>query len=257
MKIKFYAEPQNKEMFLDQFEETQDKADFIYTHFESVKEKCKAILCPATNVDHLGSVDPDIKVFHLTDSKFLLENVKATAEHTISLMLQTAKLVGKELSGANVVLLGGNGRVATQVSKMLQGFTNEIYKVDLHNLNLLGDYLRDADIFSIHINSNISNEGFVDYDILSYCEKKPIVINTARGAVLDGYGLLEAYDKGVITGFGLDVVDTYNNDIKEAIAMCPHAVWTNHVAGKSIKSRLATDEFVLKEAVRWAYSNPK
>ncbi|MEL6988913.1 MAG: D-2-hydroxyacid dehydrogenase [Bacteroidota bacterium] len=66
--------------------------------------------------------------------------------------------------------------------------------------------IKDADIVSLHCNLNASNQEMVDEDFLSKMKSNAILINTARGGLINEQALASALQKGIIAGAGLDVL---------------------------------------------------
>ena len=109
----------------------------------------------------------------------------------------------------------------------------------------LGELIRECDIISIHLPVTPDTIGFVDTEFLAGMKKTAILINTARGEIVDQAALAEALVKGTIAGAGLDTMYpepvTKNNpllnlpeEMKYKILLSPHIGGTTHEVFKRI-----------------------
>jgi D-3-phosphoglycerate dehydrogenase / 2-oxoglutarate reductase len=162
-------------------------------------------------------------------------NSRSVAEHTLTLMLSTARRVvaydtasrngnwnernsfsAVELDGKLLVLLGF-GRIGKAVAKLAQAFGMHVAAYDPYvkadAMNALSvEFLPDvksglvkADFLSVHIPSTNGN-ALIGEAELSTMKPSAILINTARGGLIDELALDAALRKGVVAGAGLDVL---------------------------------------------------
>lgn len=251
-------------------------AEIVYTHFDTFRQEdyplLKYVLCPCTGIRHLDYLT-DVAIINLTDRNFLYHSVWATAEHTVSLMLQACKAARKELSNSTVGFLGF-GRVGQQVHKLLQPFNIEslVYDIDLNLFEKnIGEFevepnmkniFRRSDVITVHLpevkKDKIHNtlrgdhirkdtEGLIDIDDFKLCQGRPIFINTSRSSIVDGRAILSAYYLHLIDAFGIDVMETYPKEVQVELESCCKGVVTPHIGGKTITSRNATDNYVFEK----------
>lgn len=240
-----------------------DDAEVWYVHFRSLEgadtEKLKYVLCPCTNILHLGKVPENVKVIYLDDKKFLFENVRSTAEMTLWGILNLIKVHHDEIHHKTVGIIG-MGRIGQQVTQMLQGFNCNVIFYDpsdywepyqsMRNVERVDceQLLKRSDIISIHCTADESTRDLIGPEDFCAMEKAPYFINTARGQCVDGDGLAYAYSKGFVKAFYIDVMDTYSKDtVKKLITLTSNRhnnLITHHKAGKSYRSRLETDRYV-------------
>lgn len=158
-------------------------------------------------------------------------------------------LVGFELEGKKFGVIG-TGAIGLRVAKIAQAFGCEVYAysrtakevegVTYVNLNTL---LSTCDIISLHTPLNDSTKGLIGKDQLALMKKNAILINTARGPVVDSEALADALNSGAIAGAGIDVFETEPPVKKEhPLLNAKHVVATPHVA-------FATKEALVKRAV--------
>jgi D-3-phosphoglycerate dehydrogenase len=104
-------------------------------------------------------------------------------------------------------------------------------KTDLETL------LTASDVISLHCNLTVETTGLIGRDAFSLMEKRPILINTARGPVVDQESLLEALRDETIHSAGLDVysVEPPGPD-QQNLLRHPHVISTGHYAWYSESS---------------------
>jgi glyoxylate reductase len=124
--------------------------------------------------------------------------------------------LGEELSGKVFGILGF-GKIGQAVAQRAVGFgLNIIYynrsKKDVDSFFSsyvrpvsLNELLETSDYLSIHLPLTDETEGFINMHTINRMEKKPIVLNIARGGIIDTDDLVEALKSGKIRGAGLDV----------------------------------------------------
>lgn len=127
------------------------------------------------------------------------------------------QLVGIGLQGKRLGILG-MGRIGQEVAKRAQAFGMTLH---YHNRKQLSDQdclgaiyhdsaqslLRVSDFLSLHFPLNASTKGFLNEERLNLLPENPVVINTARGGVIDDDALIGALKSGRVAAAGLDVFD--------------------------------------------------
>jgi D-3-phosphoglycerate dehydrogenase len=104
-------------------------------------------------------------------------------------------------------------------------------KVSLESL------MQRSDVISIHCNLTEETEGLLDHRTFSLAGKCPIVINTARGPVIDQYSLLKALDNERIFSAGIDVYNTeLARELPEEVLNHPGIISTGHYAWYSLQA---------------------
>lgn len=197
----------------------------------------------------------------------------STAEHAITLMLAVAKNVkrseaelrgggsdfyarhvGIELEGLTLGLVGF-GRIARRVAAIARGmgmetaafdpyldsgsFGNTIPVTDLEHLAAM------SDVLSLHIPLTEGNAGLVGPELLATMKPNAILINTARGGLVDLGALEDALDSGHLFGAGLDVTDPEPLPPEHPLLQRLDVVITPHVAAGTAgaKRRIFTTAF--------------
>ncbi len=158
----------------------------------------------------------------------------ATAEHTFALLLallrkipqawqsvregkwERTKFVGNQLQGKTIGIIG-LGRIGTQVARYAKAFGLRVLACDPFiteerarqlgiELRELDDLLRDADIVTVHVPLTKETRHLLDARALSLMKPTAVLVNTARGGVVDEEALYEALVQGRLAGAALDVL---------------------------------------------------
>jgi len=144
-------------------------------------------------------------------------------------------LVGGELAGRTVGLLGG-GQIAGLLRGMLEAvgatvlFTSRTPRPD-PAWRKLDDLLRVSDIVSVHVPLTGETRHLLDAERLALLPEGAIVVNTARGAVIDEAALIAALESGRLGGAGLDVFEEEPVDpgnpllAMDNVVVMPHVAW--------------------------------
>lgn len=144
-------------------------------------------------------------------------------------------LVGGELAGRTVGLLGG-GEIAGLLRGMLEAvgatvlFTSRTPRPD-PAWRELDDLLRASDVVSVHVPLTDETRHLLDAERLALLPEGAIVVNTARGAVIDEAALIAALQSGRLGGAGLDVFEEEPVDpgnpllAMDNVVVMPHVAW--------------------------------
>jgi D-lactate dehydrogenase len=159
----------------------------------------------------------------------------SVAEHTFALILSLtrrlrevamAKRVGRfsfeemrafDLYGKTLGIIGA-GRIGLHVARLARAFGMNVLAFDIQPsdviASLLGfcyrpfeEVLRCSHVLSLHVPLTPATMHLLDREAFAKCREGVIVINTARGGVIDTVALLEALDSGRVGGAGLDVLE--------------------------------------------------
>ncbi|MDZ7607245.1 MAG: NAD(P)-dependent oxidoreductase [Cyclobacteriaceae bacterium] len=103
-------------------------------------------------------------------------------------------------------------------------------RVHLHEL------MRQSDVISIHCNLTSETTGMLNNSLFAIAEKCPILINTARGPVIDHSALLQALENHQISSAGIDVYNTeLAEELPDELINHPDVIATGHYAWYSIR----------------------
>jgi len=136
-----------------------------------------------------------------------------------------------QLAGKTLLVIGaGNigGRVAGKMKNFMKVKT---YDAAQHPVGVLDNWLAYADCISLHIPKNSENERFIDCEKLSRMKDGAILINTARGAIVDEDALFEEIESGRLhAAFDVFWQEPYEGRLKnfypDGFYMTPHVAST-------------------------------
>jgi D-3-phosphoglycerate dehydrogenase len=115
----------------------------------------------------------------------------------------------------------------------------------------LDELLRAADVVSLHAHLDGRSAGLIGERALAQMKPSAVLVNTARGGLVDSSALLAALERGGLAGAGLDVLDAEPpTRAAAALAVHPRVVTTPHAAWYSEESFAALKTEVAREAVR-------
>ncbi|WP_110693468.1 NAD(P)-dependent oxidoreductase [Salinicola halophyticus] len=187
-------------------------------------------------------------------------NARAVAEHAITLMLVLRKslprldtatkhgnwlkgsFVGHDVLGAQVGLigLGGIGRETAKLANAL-GMRVKAFDPALSGSGDEGDsfqlcvdldeLIADSDIISLHCPLVQATHHLVDEVFLSKMQRHAVLVNTARGGIVDEHALEVALRAGSIAGAGVDSFEVEPIETGHALLTAPNLIVTPHVAG--------------------------
>ena len=175
------------------------------------------------------------------------------AEHALALLLAVARRIpqldaatrrGEWPRGESVELHGktcgvlGLGAIGRRFARLAAGVGMRVIAWTMHPRPELGvefvdldDLYRSSDVISIHMRLSPATEGFIGPRQLALMKPTAILINTARGAIIDEAALIDALAAGRIAAAGLDVFSAEPLPPGHPLARLPNVVITPHCAG--------------------------
>ena len=118
------------------------------------------------------------------------------------------------------------------------------------------DVLSTADVVSIHLRLSDQSRGLVDEAKLALMKPTSILVNTARGAIVDEDALLLALETGRIAGAGLDVFTTEPLPSGHAFTKLDNVLLSPHVAASTLETDYAGLEMVVDNIRNWMIGAP-
>lgn len=208
-------------------------AERLDARLTAVYPKLRWIVTPTTGLNHIDLEHFEacgVEVLSLRGRTSFLDSIRATAEHTLALVLALIRHVpqavrhardggwdrypfkGTELHGKRVLLLG-YGRIGRQLADLYGAFGCLVMAHDVDPAkvpdSLRCDFpavLANTDLLSVHVNLMPETHGLVDARLLSMLPAHAFVVNTARGEIVDQKALLTLLKEGRLAGAALDVL---------------------------------------------------
>ncbi len=190
-------------------------------------------------------------------------NHTTVAEHTFGLMIAIAKhfwphlnstkhggwkrITGSELAGKTIAVLGV-GRIGKEVIKRAFAFDMIPIGFDRHPDREFGSHYGvkwattldeaaiHADFVSLHMNLDDANRGIFNKDLLSRMRKGTVIINTARGGLVNEQDIADACKSGHLGGYGTDVVGQEPMTQPHPYDNIDNIIVTPHVGSRTFES---------------------
>jgi D-3-phosphoglycerate dehydrogenase len=147
----------------------------------------------------------------------------------------------KQLSNSTIGLIG-TGRIGSLVGKYFSGFGAKVIAFDPyasgHGFESvdLAKIAAESDLISLHCPLTSENKHLINDEFLSSTSKKPILINTSRGGLIDPSAVHRALMSGVLAGAGLDVYEVEPLPMDDILRSSPNTILTPHSSWCSIQA---------------------
>ena len=212
-------------------------------------------------------------------------NATATAEHTMSLILAVLRRIpeahaalargewrgdyyeydksGLELENSTAGLIG-YGAIGTRVARMLRGFGCHVLVYDPYAKTLgdlaqnveLDELLSRSHIVSLHARATPETKGMIGAKQLAAMPAGSVLINCARGTLVDYNAVCDALDSGHLWGAGFDVFPEEPIPAHSRLLTTPHIVMTPHIAGASKQTAEKAARIAAGEVRRFLQGEP-
>lgn len=215
-------------------------------------------------------------------------NATATAEHTVALILaavrqipqRNAELlggawrsdyyryvdVGPEIDGSTVGLIG-YGAVGSRVAQMLTGMGAQVLVHDpylkaadlpdgVQIADSLEELLTAANILTMHARLTPETQGMIGRDQIGLLPDGAVLINAARGGLVDHEAVCDALEAGKLYSAGLDVYPTEPLPADSRLRTLPTVVMTPHLAGASRPTAHNAAEIAAADIARFLQDEP-
>ncbi len=215
-------------------------------------------------------------------------NAVATAEHTLAMILAAVRRipqthsdlqsgtwrgdyyrydqVGPEIGGSTVGLIGF-GAIGSRVARMLRGLDAEVLVYDPYvdqgtlagiatTVDTLDELLARSRVVSLHARVTDETRGLVGREQLAAMPRGSVVVNAARGALLDYDALCDALDSGHLFAAALDVFPEEPIPAGSRLLRTPNILMSPHLAGASKETAQNAAAIVAAEVGRYLRHEP-
>jgi len=284
--IEYLINPLNKKLTEDELAEMVTDFDVIIAGTEPITKK---VMDNASNlkmisrvgigldsVDLLEAEKRGIVVSYTPDAP-----APAVAELTIGLMLTLLRFVhvsnlemhngkwhrffGRRLSEITIGVIG-LGRIGVGVLQHLKGFGSPrilVNDIDINRKNELEfgvewkdkeKIYQEADVITIHTPLTAQTKNMVRKEQLVSMKKDAVIINTARGGIINEQDLYDVMQAGHLSGAAIDVFDfePYGGKLRDI----QHCILTAHMGSMSVDCRTRMEIEATEEAVRFLTNQP-
>lgn len=266
----------------DLIQQTRD-ADALLVQYAEINrtvleklEHCKVIVrygIGVDNVDLKAATEFGIPVANVPDY-----GLQEVADHTIALLLSAARKIVqlnqsvrngewdyslakplRRLQGRTLGLIAF-GNIARLVATRAKGFGLKIKvfdpylpkdKAEEYGAQIVDfqTLIRTSDFISIHCPATAETHHMFNQEVFKDMNPECILVNTARGSIIDEDALIEALENGYIAGAAIDVIEKEPIDLNskllhlDNLVITPHAAWYTEEAQESLQ-RCAAEEVV-------------
>lgn len=159
--------------------------------------------------------------------------------------------LGTDVSGKTLGLLG-LGRIGRAVAQRARAFDMRVISYDPHpgpacDVPLVDreQLFREADFVSLHCPLTSETQRSVGAAEFKLMKPSAVLINTARGAIVDQAALLEALEKGTIAGAGLDVMEREPLAPDDPLCKLDNVLLLPHIGSATVETRRAMTEIAV------------
>lgn len=204
-------------------------------------------------------------------------SAKAMAEHTLALMLAVARDIPRidaktkkgawprgfvtQLNGKTLGIIG-LGAIGLQTARIARGIGMNVVAWTMNpagkpleeigiRLVELDELYRESDVVSVHLRQSADTLGFIGKAQFDLMKSTAILVNTARGPIVDETALVDALRAKTIRGAGLDVYDVEPLPENHPLAALPNVVMTPHSGGVTTEALEAGLQLAI-DNVFWA-----
>lgn len=235
-RVEFIEEPLNEKIDID-FQNVEIISVFIYSKIDAaVLQKMpnlKLIVTRSTGFDHIDILEAQKRGIKVCNVPVYGENT--VAEHTFALILALSRKIvpsvervkrgdfsvdglrGFDLNKKTLGIIG-TGKIGSNVARIAQSFGMNLLGFDkFPNKKLSDDYslkyvsleelLVQSDIISLNLRHTKETHHLINKNTIKKIKKGAILINTARGGLIDTPVLVDALNSGILSGVGLDVLE--------------------------------------------------
>ena len=193
----------------------------------------KLIVTRSTGYDHIAVTEAQAR--GITVCRVANYGENTVAEHSFALLLALSRrlreslaaysskhfsyqaLRGFDLMGKTFGIIG-TGRIGLHAVRIARGFQMEVLAYDVKTQPLVAatldfeyvgfeELMRKSDVISLYVPLLPHTRNIINRETLALCKRGVVLINTARGGLVDSDALLEALESGQVGGAGLDVLE--------------------------------------------------
>lgn len=182
----------------------------------------------------------------------LLRNISSSQEHVLNFGWDYTKFIGRQIKDLKIGIIG-YGRLGKLMYKYCNAFEAEVSVYDPYisgfDNKSLDEFISYCDVISVHVHLCNETRHMINKQNLNKAKKDLIIINTSRGAIVNEADIITLLDKGLIGGYGTDVLENENDNIKKSnlikkMRSTSKIIITPHIGGMTIEGQ--------KKAYKWA-----
>ncbi len=153
--------------------------------------------------------------------------------------------LGVAVHGATLGIIGG-GRIGSAMARRAAGFAMTVLIHGRRGPVSLPELLRRSDFVSLHCPLTADTRHLIDATALAQMQPTAILINTARGPIVDQVALARALREGTIAGAALDVTDPEPLPADDPLLQSPHLIVVPHIGSATHQARARMTELAVE-----------
>jgi D-3-phosphoglycerate dehydrogenase / 2-oxoglutarate reductase len=190
-------------------------------------------------------------------------NHTTVAEHTFGLLLglfrslveeanftrsgNWKRLTGHEIMGRTIGIVG-LGRIGREVAIRAKAFGMSVIGYDIYwpdefaetyeiaRMNSIGEVFRSAEILSLHTNLTAETHSMVNADSIATMKDGVVLLNCARGELVDSHAMADALNSGKVGGYGADVLEVEPPPADHVLLSAKNCIITPHIGSRTHES---------------------
>ncbi len=237
----------------------------------------KLINTASTGLNHINQDDCkklNIKILSLTKDFKLIKKLPSTSELSFGLMInlqrnifqsfQSVKnrkwdytpFIGQELSSLTIGIIG-LGRLGNLMANYAKAFGMRVFYYDpfketrKYKKTNLKRLVQISDVISIHAHVNNRTKYMINKKILKFAKKKPVIINTSRGELVNEQDIIWGLKNKIISGYGADVIEKEFIDINKSPIIKNinkyNIIITPHIGGMTYQGQLRAYKYAINK----------
>ena len=200
----------------------------------------------------------------------------ATADLTLALLLAAARrlpegiaaardgswrwwrpdwLLGLELRGATLGIVG-NGRIGSAVGERAAAFGMRVIHSSRSSGVPLAELLAASDVVSLHCPLTPQTRHLINAETLALCKPGSIIVNTARGPIVDQVALADALRSGRLGAAALDVTDPEPLPLDDPLLLAPNLIVLPHLGSATHHARARMADLAVDNLLAALAGNP-
>ena len=231
----------------------------------------------STGLNHINLKDCKklkIKIFSLKNNRKLIRQLPSTSELAFGLMINLQRniiqsfnsvknkrwdyspFIGNELASLTIGIVG-LGRLGNLMAKFAQAFGMKVFYYDPYKKTKkykkvnLKKLIKVSDVISLHAHVYTETKNIINKKILELAEKKPVIINTSRGELVNEKDIIWALKNKKISGYGTDVIETEFININHSPIIRNiskyNIIVTPHIGGMTHQGQLRAYNFAVEK----------
>lgn len=170
-----------------------------------------------------------------------------------------------ELSGKTMGIIG-YGQIGQTTSRIAQAFgmkvlaynrtREKVIETESVRYATLEELYREADVIMLHCPLTEENKGFINKEAIEQMKDGVLIVNNARGALINEADLADALNRGKVAGAGLDVVSEEPISEDNPLLKAKNCIITPHIAWASLEARQRLLDIAVENLSKYLEGNP-